>query len=269
MNTELATDHRLQQLAAARSALAAKGKNPRQLGNEARQTVLEWIYRWGFTSSSIIQQLLNKTSGGYANKLVKQGWLASTRTASGMPTFIFTLTKLGLEEAERHATRLLRYHEIDPYKINQQLIRHDLLAQQVTVNALRSQKIVGYQTERIFASSGDKSRVKKPDVTWLEGGNRPIGVEIELSAKWARDLDEFVLGIGSALQSNNNAPSLYSKFMIFSDSKAIIERYKGAMQPRQEVRWWKKDQRNHWIVEKTTVIPDWLIKQVDFLLLGR
>src|SRR5450759_4899907 len=57
------------QLAAARAALAASGKSPRRLGEESRLKVIEWIYRWGYTSATIVQLLIGRTSAGYAQKL--------------------------------------------------------------------------------------------------------------------------------------------------------------------------------------------------------
>ena len=67
------------QLASARAVIAATGKSPRELGKESRQKILEWLYRWGYTSSSVGQILLNRTAGGYLQKLAKQNWLVSTK----------------------------------------------------------------------------------------------------------------------------------------------------------------------------------------------
>lgn len=257
------------QLAEARAVLATSGKSSRQLGNESRMKVVDWIYAWGYTSSSIIQEWLGKTSGGYAQKLVKQGWLTATKTESGIPATFYTLTELGLQEAERHAPELYRYPESDPYKVNQQLIRHNLLAQQITVNGLKSGAITSFQSERMFAGDGDKSGIKHPDVVWVATCIQRIGVEVELSAKWARDLDEFALMIIKALQTSNGKPAQYSRFLIVSDSPAIIERYRKAIVPEATLNIWKKNKRNHWVIDKTTNVPAWLSEKVDFQLIER
>lgn len=259
---------KLSQLAEARAALAASGKSPRQLGNESRLKVLGWVYCWGYTSSAHIQELLNKTSGGYAQKLLKQGWLASTKTESGTPAVIYTLTESGLQEAERHTSNLLRYPELDPYRINQKLIRHNLLAQEITIQAIRSERISGFETERMFLVDGDKPGAKHPDVVWITKGGLRIGIEVELSAKWARDLDDFVLSIAKALQATTEKPSKYSRFAIVSDSPAIIQRYKQAMAPGARLNIWKKNERSHWTADKAIDVPDWLATKVDFQLLG-
>lgn len=257
-----------QQLTAARMVLAATGKSPRKLGEESRLKVIEWIYRWGYTTSTVIQSLLARTTGGYAKKLVRQGWLSATKTASGTPTVFYTLTAQGVQEAERNAKELYRYPELDPYKVNQSQIRHYLIAQMATMNGLNAGLITEYKTERMFDQEGDKAGLKRPDVVWHSQAGLIIAAEIELSAKWARDLDEFILGITRALESNGSVPATYNRFAIISDSLAIIDRYRAAMQPDTDLHIWKKNQRHHWVIDKTIKLPIWLIKKIDFQFIG-
>ena len=252
---------------AARAALAECGASPRKISLESRMTIINWIYFWGYTSSSIIQDRLGKSSGGYGNKLAAQGWLNATKTESGIPRVYFTLTEMGLQEAERFAPELYRYPESDPYKVNQKLLRHNLLAQKITVEAIRTGLVSSFETERMFAQDGDKSGVKRPDVVLVTTNNLRIGIEVELSAKWSRDLDDFVLGILRALDTSTHK-SHYSRFTVASDSPAIIDRYKKAMVPGARLNIWVKNQRNHWVVDKTISVPDWLIQKVDFKLIG-
>ena len=263
----LNTDKLNAQLAAARAVIAATGKSPRELGNESRQKILEWLYQWGYTSSSVGQLLLNRTAGGYLQKLAKQNWLVSTKTKSGVPLAYFTLSQLGLQESERHAIALSKYVEIDPYKVDQLKIRHYLIAQTTTINALKTGFITDYETERMFGKNGDKLGVKRPDVLWITQGGLRYGIEVELSAKWAMDLDDFILGIARALQSSETEVQGYSRFVIISDSAAIIRRYSAAMQPGQPISVWEKNGRGHWVIEKTIKVPDWLISKVDFQLI--
>jgi len=174
---------------------------------------------------------------------------------------------MGLQEAERFAPELYRYPESDPYKVNQKLLRHNLLAQKITVEAIRTGLVSSFETERMFAQDGDKSGVKRPDVVLVTTNNLRIGIEVELSAKWSRDLDDFVLGILRALDTSTHK-SHYSRFTVASDSPAIIDRYKKAMVPGARLNIWVKNQRNHWVVDKTISVPDWLIQKVDFKLIG-
>lgn len=254
------------QLAAARFVIAQSGKNPRQLGRESRLKILKWIYSWGYTSSSIGQLLLNRTSGGYMQKLAKQNWLVATKTKSGLPASYFTLSQIGLEDAERHSLTLFKYVEVDQFKVEQSKIRHYLIAQESTIRALESGVIVDYETERMFLRRGDMLGLKRPDIIWVTNLGSRLGVEVELSAKWERQLDDFVLKIIRALKSNDDSKPEFNRFIIISDSPAIIKRYRDAMQPGAEVSSWVKNSRGHWIVDKTYKIPAWLITQIDFQL---
>lgn len=257
------------QLAAARFVLASNRKSPREIGIQSKLKTFEWLYRFGYTSSSIGQLLVNKTSGGYLKRLVDQGWLRATNTESGLPLFFFTLAENGLQEAECHTSALYKYVEIDVYKVNQQTIRHNLIAQYSTLKALQAGRIVDYMTERMITKQGDKLGLKRPDVVWITKSGSCIGVEVELSAKWDRNLDDFLLKIIRALKSKDDKSSEYDSFIIISDSEAIINRYKKAMELNAPVRSWIKDGRGHWVIDKNYNVPAWLIEKVDFQLLER
>lgn len=244
------------------------GESPRARGERKRRRVLNWLYRWGYSSAEIIRQVAGQQAKGYASGLAKKGWLVETKTESGTPRFLYTLSRAGLQEAERLSNDLLRYPEIDPYKINQQQIRHYLIAQQATVNALAG-AIADYRTERQIDQSGDQPGQKRPDVVWqLPEGRGKMGVEIELSAKWDRRLNEFIFGIARALQHKTDKPAEYQRFAVVSDSPAIIRRYQAAMEPGADLPIWKKNQRAHWEVEKVIPVPGWLIERVNFHLLA-
>lgn len=261
-------EKKLNQLDKARKSFVQSGINPRQKGYENKRIIFEWIYRWGFTTSKVGQLLLERTSGGYLKRLAEKKWLESIKTESGMPMNYFTLSKLGLEEAERDSDYLVKYLEIDPYKVDQKKIRHSLMAQTSTLNALKSGLITGYETERMFAHQGDKSGIKRPDVIWITKAGQRLGIEVELTAKWERDLDNFILGILRALRSNTNEGNELSRFAVISDSKAILSRYSEAMQAGQQLAIWEKNARNHWKKQRTIEVPDWLISRVDFQLVG-
>lgn len=260
---------KLEQLAGARIKLASSGKSPRQIGEESRQLVFEFIYRFGFTSADLLLLLLGRTAGGYAQKLVKQGWLTETKTASGYPVAAFyTLSITALEEAERQAERLLPYVELDPFRVPQHLIKHNLIVQQMTINALRAGKINGYKTERMISTNGCTAGTKLPDVAWITKSNHLIGIEVELSARWGRDLDDFILKIIRSLVSDENRPAQYSRFEIATDSPAIKARYEASIKPGAVVTQWKKNNRNHWVVDKTYQVPAWLVEKTAVTLFG-
>lgn len=260
-NANLPKLEKNEQLRIARAKLKERGLSPTKLDKINRLKTLDLIYKWGYTSSNIVQNLLGVTKGGYLQKLAEQGYLKSARieaVRADLPKAIYTLTSLGLEEAERHAHQHIRYIEINGFK--QDKIRHNLLAQQVTINAMNEGVIDDYLSERMLATK-DTSGKKRVDVAWSKADIN-IGVEIELSKKWERDLDDFVLKIITAIQSGK-----YNRFLIFSDSPAIISAYSSAMKAGENLRIWKKDQKLFWRVEKTETIPDWLLTKVLFQLL--
>lgn len=133
-NIDLTKVEKNEQLRIARKKLKESGRSPTEIGRSNLLKVLLLIYRWGYTTPSIVQLFLAITRGGYLQKLTTQGWLKKVKTESGNPKFIYTLTESGLSEAERHSSTQVQYVEIDPYKINQQLLRHNLLAQEITIN---------------------------------------------------------------------------------------------------------------------------------------
>ncbi|TXH61188.1 MAG: hypothetical protein E6Q84_03320 [Thiothrix sp.] len=220
---------------------------------------MDWLYKWGYSSSAILQQLLKKQATGYAAAATKAGYLIQTKSESGSPKYIYTLSEAGLQLATKHSPQLFRYPEIEPYKINQHLIRHQLLAQKATLNALQAGKISDYKTERMIDSEGDKLGEKKPDVVFIKDQLK-IGVEIELSAKWDRKLDQFTMGIGTAL-----ANKAYQMFMIYSDSPAILDRYQKAL--NQPIKHWVKDDRGHWHAQGDRLFPESKRSLVQFQLI--
>lgn len=252
------------------------GTSPTQRGNENRLKVVDWLYRWGYSTAPVLQKLLNKKATGHAAAMAKSGWLVQTKTRggghNGTPKYFYTLSESGLQLAERttQIPSLHRYPEIDPYRINQDLIRHYILAQTATIKALATGIATDYQTERMIDSGGDQLGVKRPDVVWIKDKRR-TGIEVELSAKWDRKLDQFISGIKDALdQGTKEEPkqSLYQGFMVMTDSPAIAKRYREAL--TQPIQQWRKDKlSNKWVTQKDDQKKDiklhppaWLAKKV-------
>jgi hypothetical protein len=237
-----------------------QGESPRQRGLYKRRLVLDWVYRWGHSTAPIIRQVSGQQANGYPKRLTEKALLRATRTASGTPQYYFTLTESGLQEAERHAVVINSYPEIDCYRVNQQQIRHYALAQQATINALDDELIEGYQTERQLGVA-DTAGKKRPDVVWLRSNGERWALEVELSSKWDRRLDQFVLEIYRAL-----AQRTYQKFYVVTDSAAIRARYEAAFQA-PSVDEWKKNDRGHWERTNTVPLPAWVQTRVGFLFI--
>lgn len=257
---EASTQH--ERLQAGRRALQDSGKTPRQVGQERTKLALRWIYDWGWSSPQVLEILANSNRNSVAARLARRGLINRTRTESGgghrdVPAYILTLTKEGVEEVERWLTNpahLLPY-EVDPYRVNQSILRHDTIAQMATAKALRGDAIHSYRTERQLAQQS-QAGVKQPDVLWLQhldDKNRHLmAIEVELSAKWGRDLDQFIHGCVTSLTGDS---ARFHKIMLISDSPAIITRYKSAMKGGSEYDLWEKDARRYWVVADTTEVP--------------
>ena len=239
------------------------GRTPRERGNEKKRAALDWVYRWGWASPTTIEQTGGAQRTGLAARLVKRGYLRSTRTESGggergIPSYILTLTEKGLMEVERFQTTLLHY-ELDPTRVRQNKLRHDQLCQSATLTQLQNKKITGFLTEKEMAKVS-AAGVKQPDVCWIDD-NTKTAIEIELSSKWGRDFDGFVTGCLSSLVSVNQPPR-FNFINIVSDSPAIVARYKAAFQPGQSYPEWKKDSKGKWIEARKIQIPSWAKERV-------
>jgi hypothetical protein len=251
---------RTEQLKNAREAAEAMmgDMSPRERGHQKTLWALDWVYRWGWSSPSTLETVGGAMRSGLAARLVRKGLLARTKTEAagairGVPAYILTLTELGLSEIERHRESLLRY-ELDPYRVNQSQIRHYQLAQSATANALESGAIADFQTERELAEASQPG-VKQPDVIWLMPDDSKIGVEVELTAKWDRRLDEFVRACWLAVTDTQTGPARLDKIAVVSDSQAILKRYRAACTPGAELGIWERDQSRHWIKAKTVKVP--------------
>lgn len=253
-------DDKLAKMRLARQEIL-NGQSPRERGDEKMRLALDWIYRWGYSSPKVIELIGGAARSGLSARLVKRGLLRSTRTESGgglkgVPDVILTLTELGQQEIERVSDRLLQYDQ-DPYKINQLKLRHDTLAQSATAKALSNSSIQDFRTERELAQRSQQG-IKQPDVLWAMGEMR-VAVEIELTAKWDRLLDQFVDSCINALSTRNDKEPRFHQILLATDSPAIVKRYKSAFEPGQSYSVWKKDDKaGRWKVEGARKVPDWI-----------
>lgn len=241
-------------------ASALAGRSPRQAGLDKARQALDWVYRWGYSAASVLDGLSGAKRRGLSARLVKQGLLRSTRTESGgtvkgVPQAILTLTPLGLSDVERWRESLLPY-ELDAYRYRQDQLRHHMLAQTATAKALAENRIVGFATEKELAERS-AAGMKQPDVLWTLPTGQKVGVEVELSAKWGRDLDTFVLACLKAISKGQEGkPARFDMVAVVSDSPAILKRYKAAFEPGATYGLWQKDERSRWEKVGTQQVPE-------------
>lgn len=264
---------------ARQKAVQVLGKNsPRARGEVKTKAALEWIYRWGFSSSGTLENLCGTTRSGLAARLEKNGLITSTRTESGggvksIPASILTLTSLGLEVHEANETSPTKY-VLDPYKINQKRLRHDQIIQLLTLKLINQKRCLGYQTERQLSHKSEPG-IKQPDCTWVLSGEfiqKKVGVEVELSQKWARELDTFVRDTLLSVQPPEASKSKklqprFESVLIYCGAPAILKNYKAAFAPGADLKFWGCDETRHWKVTEVRKIPLWSAQKVGFFLI--
>lgn len=245
------------------------GTSPSKRGQTNELLVTIWLYLWGYSSTRLICALLRKKSYGWTTNAERRGIVRMTKTRSGSPRELVTLTQIGQARAEQHAAEVYDYREREPESIVQATISHQLLAQKVTIDAMHAEVIADYRTERQEIGRSRRSE-KQPDVVWILANGDRIGIEIELTSKFERRLDEFVFGIYSALspRSDKEEPS-FAKFIVITDSNAIAKRYATAITVEAKMRTWKKSVRGVWIVDQVMQVPAWLQQRVEIMVIER
>jgi hypothetical protein len=240
--------------------------SPRQRGMEKQQIALNWVLEWGVTTDHILCQVVDQLARGYAQTLTKRGLLVRTPTESagyvrGVPKYFYTLSKTGLAEAERHVLAPMQYPEINVRKISQRLLHHNFVAQQITCDV--SDRLVGkkfFSDRRLATRMAGK--LKRPDAV-LFFKDAKLAIEVELTGKFERDLDQFIFGIDQTLNEEDESIRV-DFFYIFSNSRALLERYKKAMEPGRPLPLWEKDQFGKWVSRRHMNVPEYLCKKVSF-----
>ena len=238
------------------------GKAPRTRGKENTIAVAKFIYRFGYSNAETLKDVIDVETDGWFRSAWNRGDFAGVKTAGGE---LLVLTEQTLRLAEYHAERLVPYPELDGAKINLSQVRHNLFAQNVTLRAMRGGSLAAYQTEREIAL-GDARGIKRPDVVWISKTGLRMAIEIELTSKWARHFDDFVAGIVAALDESSDVAA-YDRFVIITDSKALLTRYQESMSAGQPLHVWRKDGAGKWSIVKKTKIPAWISERVSFRLL--
>ncbi|MDH6303304.1 hypothetical protein M2128_002251 [Polynucleobacter sphagniphilus] len=246
------------------------GLSPTAFGLKRDLKLLEWIRNWGYTSKAILQKLAETTRHGTSARLVKRGWIEETPTPTGLPIQSYlTLTALGLHESEQRAEKLHHYPFLQSQKVRHNKIRHDLVAQKFTLDALLKGVIIRYETE-LMTQEKSLPGTKQPDCTFiiqnpsagLDGAPSTItyAVEVELSRKWDRDFDDFRIKIIRAIQAGK-----YSSFHLVTDIKAIKKAYEEGMLAGTKIPLWEISSKvNKWVqTGKYATVPDWIGKGPD------
>lgn len=225
--------------AALRTRLAS-GLSTRQIGEFKQQQALQWIYLWGWSWPCVLEQICGCKNKRLTSQLLKKKLITTlvpeAAGMKGVPRKIIVLSERGLQEVERFQKELIKY-ELDPFRIRQTHIRHSALAQQATANMLKPG--FEFQTERQLAAMSVKN-MKQPDILWIIDGKR-VAVEVELTSKWDRHLDQFVLSTILSLTESEQTPARFDTVLVLTDIPAIQERYSAQFKPGQTFNAWEKE----------------------------
>ncbi len=270
---EVQGDGRKTRLAEALAKLKAQGKTPQEIGRERAVFALRWLHRWGFSSPQIIDDLKGTKQRGLCAKLERFGLVRTAKTEAGMlgdlPRKIVVLTEQGLAEAERHCgnAEYLLNPLLDPHRVNQAQLRHDLMVQKATTLSLLAGQIHDFLTPRELAKRSEAD-IKQPDGVWTyeDDTTWPTLVELELTGKWGRKFDEFAERIAAAMTEMR-----YGKILILSDSLALLRRYHEGLKSGKEFNVWKPDCRGRFSVDRTkkVILPDsdcWGVPPLQYAL---
>lgn len=234
-------------MAAARAARdrVLNGRTTVERGIEKLDQALLWVYRWGWSAPQLLDELAGTHRRGLTARLIRQRLLCASEIEgggiiSGIPQRIVGLTADGrawIEEGyERHLPA------IDPDRVRRDRIRHDLLVQRLTHHALKTKRIDRYGTP-LEMPMFSRANQKQPDAAWGNGKER-CAIELELTRKFDRDLDQFV---ERYVQIFEEQTPIYDRLKLFTVSPALHQAYTKAFETDALFYHWEKDRRGHWI----------------------
>lgn len=252
--------------ARARLAEALAGRTTREVGRAKDLKAANWIYRWGWSSPSVVDMVASPGRRGVAARLVKKGWAVRHPTPQGsgqkgVPAEVLVLTPDGVAEveAELNEAQLLPYPTKPDQAIPWHQLRHDGLVQLWTARKLAAEQIIGYVTPREMTGRPSGSGVKQPDAVWRKD-KLALAVELELTAKKERELHQAVLAILQAVHPGNETKQKgpYDAVAILSHSAAILDRYRRLLKPGATITTYQRDAARHWKASGQAKVPDWI-----------
>ncbi len=240
-----------------------KGISPNAQAEYNKYRAFILIYKFGFSTDKLITRILDKKATGWASSQVRRGWLRRIESVPPHPGPIFTLTHAGLAWIEQHVKNLHHYPEENPKNIHWPSLRHNLFCQAFLISQSKDDNFAGYRAERHHDLEVDKLGLKKPDMVFFGKDSTRIAVEAELSAKYERRLDDFVLKIAKDLGFTGEKK--YHRYVIISPSEALLNRYKQAFEVGRYLREWHKDDRGRWSRSFEGCISEEISANVKFM----
>jgi len=249
-------------LQAGRQAAQNSGKTPRELGHERTLAALRWVYLFGWSSAALLEQLVNTNRGGLGARLVRQGLLKKHLSPAGggikdAPLAVLTLTQWGEEYVCRYAEHEEDLHQYSP-TVGWAQLRHDCIVQRLAIEALANAAgPIRIESDSETRSKGRKGKIH--DLVLVEnlgdGKRMRTLVEVELTQKKGRELDNFVMGCCNSML---RAEALGQEVVLhlYSDSAALLRHYKQRLAANAQFKSWKRNTSGHWVEDKDWEVPE-------------
>ncbi|MFG6449523.1 hypothetical protein ACG0Z6_14950 [Roseateles sp. BYS180W] len=250
------------------SRLKDAGTTSLEMGLKKKLHALQWVYRWGWSSPSLIDTVASPNRRGLAKRLIEQGFLNSYPNQAGgergIPRQAVCLTEKGQEFVEmriEEAVGLLdQRHEGD---IPWHQLRHDFLVQQTTVKMLADGQIISALSPKEFAGQS-KVGIKQPDAVWILGDGIRLGIELELTRKKdGRELNQTVLALIKSI-GRGCGDGRVDMVAIFSGSNAILQNYRECLKPGAEIKLYDRDTSRRWVEVGVAHVPDYVAGKFHF-----
>lgn len=234
-----------------------------EIGRARALKALRWIYIWGWSAPSLIENLEPTNRSGLAARLVRQGLLKQHRTPAGggvrdVPIFMLTLTELGENEVVRHLDDL---DDLIPYapRVNWNQMRHDFLVQRLTLQAMHDDSMLvrSVTSDSVVRARGTSGKIH--DAVWTDEYQVRTLVEVELTPKKNRELDAFVHGCVNSLIADPDA-----RLRIYSDSFALLKHYSQRLEPWAKFHSWRRDNSRHWVMHQEFEVPESMKDRITF-----
>lgn len=175
--------------------------NTLKRNKEQTNNGLFFVGKAGFTNAENLQQAANRNRRGLPTQLIKKGLLLGRKMPGGR--MIFGLSQEGAD--------LVGVKKFDIHKVTLGRVEHALIAQAVTLAAVKDLGVVDYQFE-----PQQFIRDTRPDVIWIFADETELYIEVELSPKSLSkgEMDRFFLKL---LSSNTLVvfadPGLFSRYV--------------------------------------------------------
>ena len=249
-------------LQAGRQAAKESGKTPREMGHERTLQALRWVYLFGWSSAALLEQLVNTNRGGIGARLVRQGLLKKHLSPAGggikdAPLAVLTLTQWGEEYVCRYAEHVDDLHAYSP-AVGWAQLRHDCIVQRLAIEALAaSEGALRIESDSETRSKGRKGKIH--DLVLVEdlgdGKRMRTLVEVELTQKKGRELDNFVLGCCNSMLKAENAGDEVA-LHLYSDSPTLLRHYKQRLAANAKFHTWKRNNSGHWVEHEAWNVPE-------------